>query len=106
MKNSIKNVLSGLALAATVLPLQAYGQVGDWPNKPITMVVPFPAGGATDIVGRIVAKQLADSPGQPVVVANRGGANATLGMQYVANAKAERYTIFYKTASMSLRPSL
>jgi tripartite-type tricarboxylate transporter receptor subunit TctC len=108
MKNSIKHALGGmgLALAAAVLPMQAYGQVGDWPNKPITMVVPFPAGGATDIVGRIVAKQLSDSLGRPVVVENRGGANATIGMQYVANAKADGYTILYNTSSLSLSPAL
>src|SRR3546814_16071160 len=88
------------------MPVQAYGKVGDCPNKPITMVGPCPAGGATDIVGRIGAKQLADSLGQPVVVENRGGANATIGMQYVANAKADGYTILYNTSSLSLSPAL
>src|SRR3546814_19737120 len=102
MKNSIKNVLSGLALAATVLPLQAYGQVGDWPNKPITMVVHFTAGGATDIVGRIVAKQLADSLGQPGVVENRVCTNTTKGIPYGANPKATGYPHLYTPPPLTL----
>jgi len=77
-----------------------------WPEKPVTMVVPFPAGGPTDIVARQLAKQLSQQLGQPFVVENRGGANATIGMQHVATAKPDGYTILYNTSSIALSPAL
>lgn len=78
----------------------------DWPTRPVTMVVPFPAGGATDIVGRLLAKELTQRLGQTFVVENKGGANATIGMQYVANAQPDGYTILYNTSSLALSPAL
>jgi len=77
-----------------------------WPQQPVTMVVPFPPGGPTDIVARQLAKQLAQRLGQPFVVENRGGANATIGMQHVATAKPDGYTILYNTSSIALSPAL
>ncbi len=77
-----------------------------WPQQPVTMVVPFPPGGPTDIVARHLAKQLAQRLGQPFVVENRGGANATIGMQHVSTAKPDGYTILYNTSSIALSPAL
>lgn len=77
-----------------------------WPERPITMVVPFPPGGPTDLVARVLAKQLTDQLGQTVVVENKGGANGNIGMQYAAAAKPDGYTVLYNTSSIALSPNL
>jgi tripartite-type tricarboxylate transporter receptor subunit TctC len=89
-----------IALAPASAALAAY------PDKPVAMVVPFPPGGPTDLVARVIAKQLTEQMGQPVVVENKGGANASIGMQYVAAAKADGYTLLYNTSSIALNPNL
>ncbi|QVQ26924.1 Bug family tripartite tricarboxylate transporter substrate binding protein [Achromobacter deleyi] len=84
----------------------AAGAHAAWPERPITMVVPFPPGGPTDLVARVLAKQLTDQLGQTVVVENKGGANGNIGMQYAAAAKPDGYTVLYNTSSMALSPNL
>lgn len=83
-----------LALAA-VLPGAALAQA--YPSKPITMVVPFSAGGTTDILARIVGKALEGELGQPVVIDNKAGAGGNIGAQHAARAKADGYTLFMGT---------
>src|SRR5690606_32725224 len=68
-----------------------------YPEKPITLVVPFPAGSGTDSVGRIFAEELSKELGQPIVVENKPGANATIAANYVARAKPDGYTLFVTT---------
>lgn len=68
-----------------------------YPDKPITLVVPFPAGSGTDSVGRIFAEEISKQLGQPVVVENKPGANATIAANYVAQAKPDGYTLFVTT---------
>jgi tripartite-type tricarboxylate transporter receptor subunit TctC len=75
--------LMGLALAG-LASLSAFGQ--NYPVKPVTLVIPFPPGGSTDIVGRIVAEQLGKELGQPVVVDNKGGAGGAIGAKHIADA--------------------
>jgi len=70
-----------------------------WPVKPITVVVPFPAGGGTDVVVRSIQPQLQRELGQPVVIDNRSGAGGTLGSAYVARAAADGYTAGVATTS-------
>ncbi len=77
-----------------------------WPAKPITMVVPFPPGGPTDLVARVLAQRLGEQLGQNVVVDNRAGANGNIGNQAVARAAADGYTILYNTSSIALSPAL
>jgi tripartite-type tricarboxylate transporter receptor subunit TctC len=69
----------------------ALGQA--WPAKPISLVVPFPSGGTTDILARALGDQLSKNLGQPVIVENRPGAGATVGADYVAKAKPDGYTL-------------
>lgn len=78
-----------------------------YPDRPISLVVPFPAGSGTDAVGRIFAAELSNLLGQQVVVENKPGANATIAAQYVARAKPDGYTLFVTTnTSHSAAPFL
>jgi len=106
---NVKKCSTTLLLGVILSCLSSQASASDdpaWPEKPVTMVVPFPAGGPTDIVARQLAKQLSQQLGQPFVVENRGGANATIGMQHVATAKPDGYTILYNTSSIALSPAL
>ncbi len=82
---------------AAILPPLAHAQ--NYPAKPVRMIVPFPAGGATDIVARLVAQKLGDAFGQQVIVDNRGGAAGTIGSDLAAKAPPDGYTILIGTSS-------
>lgn len=83
-----------VALATLLLPVAALAQAVAWPNaQPIKVIVPFPAGGASDQIGRIVAKALGDELKVPVVVENRSGANGSVGATVVAKAAPDGYTL-------------
>lgn len=86
-------VVAGVA-AFTAAPGVAHAA---YPEKPITLVVPFPAGSGTDSVGRIFAEELSKELGQPIVVENKPGANATIAANYVARSKPDGYTLFVTT---------
>ena len=87
-----------LALAACVaLPLFAAAQ--PYPSKPLRLVMPFPAGGATDVLARIVGARLAEGLGQAVVIDNRAGASGAIATEFVAKAPADGYTLLMATAS-------
>ena len=81
----------GVAMAALFLPSAAAGQA--YPARPITLICPFAAGGTSDTVSRVIAKQMADRLGQPVVVVNRTGAGGTIGLSAAAKAPPDGYTI-------------
>ena len=92
---------AGVLLAAAPLAHAAY------PDQPISLIVPFPAGSGTDGVGRVCATELGKILGQQVVVENKPGANATIAANYVARAKPDGYTLFVTTnTSHSAAPSL
>jgi tripartite-type tricarboxylate transporter receptor subunit TctC len=78
-------------LAASLIATGAVAQT--YPNKPISLVVPFPPGGTTDVLARAIGKKLSESLGQPVLVESKPGAGATLGADYVAKAKPDGYTL-------------
>ena len=94
------------ALAAAAGFVGAVHAQDAWPSKPITMVVPFPPGGPTDMVARVLAQQVGQQLGQTVVVDNRPGANGNIGNALVAKAAPDGYTVLYNTSSISLSPSL
>jgi len=97
-------------LASTLLvclPLVAAAQAGDFPNKAIRIVVPFPPGGATDAAARLVAVKMGEHWGQPVVVDNRAGAGGNVGSDLVAKAPADGYTLVMGvTGSHAINTSL
>src|SRR5215470_2204001 len=82
---------------AAGLAFGAAAQAQEWPTRPITMVVPFAAGGPTDIVGRIVAQRLSEVLGQSVVVENIGGAGGMTASQRVAQARPDGYELLLGT---------
>ena len=96
--------LALLALAVAC-PSQAAGK-DDYPARPVTLIVPFPAGGPTDLVARVLAKQLTEQMGQTFIVDNKGGANGNIGMQAAATARNDGYTLLYNTSSIALSPNL
>lgn len=88
-----RRVLS--ALLGTCLSLNV--AANEYPDRPISLIVPFPAGSGTDAVGRIFASELGALLGQQVIVENKPGANATIAANYVARAKPDGYTLFVTT---------
>ena len=88
---------SSLAAAAAISPFTSFAQT--YPAKPVRMIVPFPAGGATDILARSLSIKLGEKLGQNVVVENRPGAGGTIGSSAVAQAAADGYTILLATSS-------
>jgi tripartite-type tricarboxylate transporter receptor subunit TctC len=92
-------------LAALLLPFAASAQ-SDWPQKPVTMVVPYPPAGVNDAVARIYANKLAVELGRPVLIDNRAGAGTTVASNYVAKAPADGYTIYAAATSLVINPTL
>lgn len=84
-------VLQGVALAAAMTATGAMAQA--WPSRPITLIVPFAAGGTTDVLARALGERLQQSLGQPVVIESKPGAGATIGADFVAKAKPDGYTL-------------
>ncbi len=87
----------------TVMPATA---VAAYPEKPITIVVPFSAGGAADTLGRLLAEKIAKKVKQPVVVENKPGAGTLIASQHVANAKPDGYTLLLAASSLGTIPSI
>lgn len=99
-----KKAIACVALAAATLCGSALAQT--YPSKPITMVVPFSPGGATDIMSRLLAERLNKRLGQPVLVENRPGAGTMIASEYVAKAPADGYTLLIAASSLGIAPSL
>src|SRR5439155_20239053 len=96
-------LLIPLLLAA--LPVSA--QAPDpYPSKPLRFILPFPPGGGTDILGRLIGERLAANLGQPVVVDNRGGAGGNLGAEAAARSAPDGYTLLLAAPTIAISPSL
>lgn len=106
MKRLLSQCMPRFLIAALLVgtPLFSHAQA-DYPNKPIRLIIGFPAGGSTDIVGRVVAQKLGERLGQTIVVENRGGAGGTIGTDAAAKAAPDGYTLTLGTTStMAVAP--
>ncbi len=90
-KTNRRHLIQALAVACAMASGAAMAQA--WPSKPISLIVPFPAGGTTDVLARALAEKLQQSLGQPVIVESKPGAGATLGADYVVKSKPDGYTL-------------
>lgn len=107
MKSFWKGLL--VPLAALVLaggPAAAQGEADNYPDRPVTFVVPFPPGGPTDVIGRILAQGLSEAWGQPVVVENRPGGGSIVGTNSVAKAKPDGYTMGLVITAHLINPAI
>jgi tripartite-type tricarboxylate transporter receptor subunit TctC len=104
----MKPVVAIIAFAASLgaslaLPAQAQDT---FPSKPIRLVVPFPAGGATDTIARLIGQKVSAQAGQPVVIDNRGGAAGNIGSDNVAKSPGDGYSVLQTVSALSLSPAL
>lgn len=101
-------LFAAVAMGAAVLSLagQQLVQAQAYPSKPIRFILPFPPGGGTDILGRVLAQKLSEQVGQPVVPENRPGAGGNVGAEYATRQAADGYAIVICSPSLAISPSL
>jgi len=95
-----------IALVLCSLFVAAAGAQDAYPSRPVKFILPFPPGGGTDILGRVIAERLSTSLGQPVVTENRGGAGGNVGAEAAAHSAPDGYTIVLVAPSLAISPSL
>ncbi|WP_313302514.1 tripartite tricarboxylate transporter substrate binding protein [Diaphorobacter sp.] len=100
-----KKMLATIAVAAATVCGVAHAQ-GSYPTKPVTIVVPFSPGGATDIMARALSERLSTKLGQPVIVENKPGAGTVIASDYVARATPDGHTLLLAASSLGIAPSL
>src|SRR5437763_2008759 len=94
------------ATALLALALACAASAQQYPTKPVRVVIPFPAGGVTDIAGRLIAQRLSERLGQQFYIENVSGAGGNLGMGQVARAAGDGYTLLLSSSSVVVNPSL
>src|SRR5438128_4253975 len=97
-----RDFIAFLGGAAMSLPAAAES----FPTRPIRLIVPYPAGGGTDIVARVLGQKLSESLGQPVIIDNRGGAGGTIGTAQAAKSAPDGYTLVLVPTSHVINPSI
>lgn len=104
MKTFARRILETAAL--TLGLLLAGGASAQYPSRPVHLIVPFPPGGVTDLVGRIIAQRLSEGLGQPIIVENRGGGAGSIGALAAARSSPDGYTLFMGTATHAINATL
>jgi tripartite-type tricarboxylate transporter receptor subunit TctC len=93
-----------VGLVALVAAVSTAADAQDWPSRPLRFIVPFPAGGSTDVGARLIGEHLSRSLGQQIVVENKSGANGNIGMETAAKSAADCYTVLVTTDAVSSNP--
>ena len=94
MNYSVKRLIVFVLFSTLLFSMTSMALAADYPTKPVTMIIPYKAGGSTDTMGRVLAKALRKELRQPVVVVNRTGGGGTVGATFLKNSKPDGYTIF------------
>ncbi len=103
LMNRFLIILSVICLNCSLnIPLQAQ----EYPNRPIKIVIPYPPGGPSDIVGRLLGQALSESLGKPVIIESKAGAAANIGTQYVARSSPDGYTLLLVSSNLVINPNL
>ncbi len=103
---SAAQIASVLAAFALSFAAPAQAQAGGYPDKPVRFVVPYPPGGGTDVIARIVQERFQATLGQPILIENRGGAAGSIGSDVVAKAPADGYTVLFTLSSHTINPAI
>ena len=98
--------LVALLPAMVIAPTPAQTQTPTWPDKPVRFLVPYPPGGGTDVIARIVQQKFQAALGQPIVIENRGGAGGSVGTEAVAKAAPDGYTVLFTLSSHTINPAI
>ncbi len=107
MRQDFRGKFVRLLLAAAFLAMTGAASAQSWPTKPVRLIVPFPPGGGSDAVGRVIAQKLSERLGQQVVVDNRGGAGGSMGTELAVRAAPDGYTmVLASTSEIAINPSL
>ena len=102
----MRSLVRGMIVAA-LLVLPQLAQAQSYPNKPIKLIVPFPAGGPADTIARVLTEKMAPLLGQPIILENRGGAGGVTGIGAVAKAEPDGYTLGISSAGpLAITPVL
>jgi tripartite-type tricarboxylate transporter receptor subunit TctC len=104
-KTSRRELLKWSAASLAMAPLIGQAQTS-WPSKPVTVIVPFPAGGGTDAFARPLSAQFSKATGKQLIIDNRGGAGGTLGASIAAKAPADGYTLFMGAVHHAIAPAM
>ena len=104
--NRRQSLLQAIAAAALLLTGSTFAQTSAYPDKPIRFVVPYPPGGGTDVIARIVQDRLRAALGQSIVIDNRGGAGGSIGTDVVAKSAPDGYTVLFTLSSHTINPAI
>ncbi len=106
MTRSIAGLLTRRAALVALVLVSAGAAAQDWPSKPVRFIVPYPPGGGTDVIARIVQEPLSRALGQPIVIENRGGAGGAVGTEAASKAAPDGYTFLFTLSSHTINPLL
>src|SRR5262245_61207361 len=93
-----------LSAVLAVVPITGFAQ--SYPSKPLRMIVPYPPGGAADLLARLIGQKLSERVGQPIVVETRAGGGGNIGAEFVAKSPADGYTIMIGGVSLAIKQTL
>jgi tripartite-type tricarboxylate transporter receptor subunit TctC len=106
MMKLMKRFLTIITVICFGFGLNASLQAQEYPNRPIKIVIPYPPGGPSDIVGRLLGQALSESLGKPVIIESKAGAAANIGTQYVARSNPDGYTLLLVSSNLVINPNL